>query len=330
MNLKQKLILILFISLLVPLGSSAQLLKRLNKGTSKREIRKRQDEADEKSSYNKFNKLQPMGKKTTKQRNDYLWSEGTANVVPHKGGDIAVVESSRYSPAKGSEIGASLGSMYWVPNLYYKKLWRSDTYYVASKHQLLSYAPMLHYASDRGSELLNNYDTIPNVLSLRNELIVSRPFLKQLSCGGAKQPYLVITLGLGVSFGYRFNNANVDSLVIKNKFLESRGGLVLGNNGYASIRLQGDYLITTSLYATLALRGLLSDHKYSNAFETNASVQYHFAPKFSVSGGMFMHYSSRKGFAILPLVDLKYHFGMRDSREEGLFSKKGYRTLKKK
>lgn len=330
MSIKWKPLVFSIVLLLIPLCASSQLFKRLNKGTSKRDIRKRQEEADKKSDYNKFNKLQAMGKKSTQKRNDFLWSAETANVVPYKGGDIAIVGTTRYSFTKGIEAGGSLGAMYFAPNLYLKKRWQTGKYYVASKHQLYTYTPLLYFAGNREWNLLNDYSDIPNVLAMKNELIISRPFLKQLSCGGAKQPFLVITLGVGVDYGYKFNRTNVDSLLIDNAFLESRGGVVLGDNGFGTIRLQADYLINTKLYATLAFRGIISDHNFSNAIEHNANIQYHFSPKFSISGGFLAHYSSREGFDIIPLMDLKYHFGLREGRDEGLFDKKGYKTLKKK
>jgi len=318
-------VLVIFI-LIVGVPCSAQFLGKLNKGTSKREIRKRQEEADKKSSYNKFNKLQPMGKKATLVRNDFLWSYSTANVVPDKGGDISLLFPSRISLGRSDEIGGSIGTMLFVPNLYYKKRWHNNKFMIASKHQLYSYTPLLYLFDRTNSNAIQNANSIPNTIALKNELIFSMPFLKEINCGATKEPYLIISAAIAIDFGIRVNQA--DSISLDNKFLTPRSGAVVGNNIFGTVRLQADYMIYNNLFLSAGIRGILSDNTYSNAIEHNAHVKYSLSPKVSVSAGYWLTLNTGGGTPILPIIDISYHFGLREGRSKGLFSKKGYNTLK--
>ncbi|GAF02428.1 hypothetical protein [Saccharicrinis fermentans] len=113
----------LFFMVLVLLASQHSFLmsQRRNKGTSKREIRKRQEDANKKSEYNKFNPLQPMGYKASNVRTDFVWSYETAGVVPQRAGDISIIMPSRFSVRKGVEFGTSLAGLGVVPAFYVKK-----------------------------------------------------------------------------------------------------------------------------------------------------------------------------------------------------------------
>ena len=139
-----KFILIIALIYTIPLKVESQRKSRRNKGTSKREIRKRQEEANKKSNYNKFNELVPMGSSASISRNDYIWSYETANTVPVNGGDISLFSPTRLSFKKGQEIGTSIGSAAFVPMIYFKRRWKSDKLYIATRHQAYSFYPGLH------------------------------------------------------------------------------------------------------------------------------------------------------------------------------------------
>lgn len=312
--------------LLVSISSNAQFWKKLNKGTSKKEIRKRQEEADKKSSYNKFNKLQPMGKKATLVRNDFIWSYSTANVVPEKGGDISLLFPSRISLGRSDEIGGSIGTMLFAPNLYYKKRWYNQKFMISSKHQVYTYTPLLYFFDRTNSNVIPANSNIPNTIAFKNELIFSMPFLKEINCGATKEPYLIISAAVALDFGVRVNNSI--PIELDSKFLTPRGGVVMGNNMFGTVRLQADYMIYNDLFLTAGFRGIISDNTYANSFEHNAHVKYSFSPKVSLSAGYWLSFNSGGGTPILPIIDISYHFGLREGRSKGLFGKKGYSTLK--
>ncbi len=293
---------------------------KLNKRTSRREIRKKQEKANENSDYNKFNKLVPMGSRVSTDRNDFIWSYESANVVPNRGGDISLIGPSRISLLPNLEIGSSLASLPFIPMLFVKKRWKNDQWVISTRHQLYSYYPLLDWLNKRENyKLIPEENTIPQVLALKNEFILSRAFSKELKCGSEKQPFLIATIGIAYDYGFALKETNVVSY--NNKFLNPRTGVVLGNNGFFQLRLQGDLYLKNGIYLTVAARGLLSDINYKYTIEQNSSVRFMLSPRFSFNLGYWINLGTGDGDNIVPTIDLTYHFGQRASREKGLFKR---------
>lgn len=300
---------------------NAQFGKKRNKATSKREIRKRQEEANKKSTYNRFNELQPMGKKASLLRTDYIWSYETANTVPEHGGDINLIIPSRFSTKQSVEFGTSIASIPFIPTIYIKKRWTKGKIYIATRHQVYSYSPLLYFAQEQEySSLFPTDAVVPNSYGLKNELIVSKPFLKDLKCGSTKQPFIIATAAIGIDYGFSTKSTDVD--VIPRKFFKQRSGPILGEGGFLSARLQGDFYLLQDLYLTVALRGLFSTPPYGHSIEQNSMIKYIISPKFSISLGYWATFGKGEELPIVPLFDLSYHFGHKQEREKGLFGKK--------
>ncbi len=315
-----KIILLFTFIIVVPLKLESQQKNRRNKGTSKREIRKRQEEANKKSDYNKFNELIPMGSSASIARNDYIWSYETANTVPLRGGDISVFSPTRLSYRRGQEIGTSIGSAAFIPMIYFKKRWKEDKIYIATRHQVYSFWPGLQIMKNNNYfQFIPENSEVPQVIAIKNELIVSKPFLKELKCGGVKQPFIIATAGISYDYGIKIKETDVK--LIDYKFLRSRNGVILGDAGFLSARIQGDFYLNQNLFLTVAARGLFANKDYGNSVEQNSLIRYKIAPKFSLSGGYWMNFGKGDGTMIVPLVDLTYHFGTREIREKGLFGK---------
>ncbi len=315
--LSNNITIIILIIFLFPFSLESQ---RKNKGTSKREIRKRQETANKKSNYNKFNELVPMGSAASIARNDYIWSYETANTVPLDGGNISLISPTRLCFRKGQEIGTSIGSAAFIPMLYYKRKWKEGKIYIATRHQLYSFLPGLQFMRNNNHfQFIPEDSSIPEVIAVKNELIVSKPFLKDLKCGSVKQPYIIITAGIAYDYGIKLSGTDVN--LIDYKFVRSRNGVILGDGGFLSARLQGDFYLNQNLYLTVAARGLFTNETYKNSFEQNSLIRYKISPKLSIDAGYWMNFGKGDGTMILPVFDITYYFGSREIREKGLFGK---------
>ncbi len=320
MRLKTKVMLMVFVMLSVATSEVLAQKRRRNKGTSKREIRKRQEEANEKSEYNKFNELQPMGHKSSQARIDYLWSYETANTVPVCAGDISLITPSRFSIYRGVEFGGSIGLLPIAPNFYLKKKWKEGKFYFSTRHQVYSYSPMLYWAQEYDAyNIFPGEERLPVTVALKNELLLSKPFLKDLKCGSVKQPFIIVTAGLAYDYGLPVEETSVK--IMPKKFLKQRSDLILGGGGMLSARLQGDFYLYQNLYLTTAIRGLFGSSNVGNSIENNSHLKLMISPRFSLSAGYWFTFGSGDETPVLPFFDITYHFGNKQGREKGLFGK---------
>ncbi len=316
-----RFILIIILIFILPFKLDSQQKSKRNKRTSKREIRKRQEEANKKSDYNKFNELIPMGSSASIARNDYIWSYETANTVPVRGGDISLFSPTRLSFRRGQEIGTSIGSAAFIPMIYLKKRWKEGKLYIATRHQAYSFYPGLQIMRNNNyHQFIPENSDIPLVIAIKNELIISKPFLKDLKCGSIKQPFIIATVGVSYHYGIKISGTDVK--LIDYKFIRPRNGVILGDAGFLSARIQGDFYINQNLLLTLAARGLFANNVYGNSIEQNSLIRYKISPKFSLSGGYWMNFGKGDGTFIIPIIDLTYHFGTREIRQKGLFGKR--------
>ena len=278
----------------------SQNTKRRNKGTSRREIRKRQEEANEKSQYNKFNELQPMGQKSSQARTDFVWSYETANTTPLNAGDVSLVGPSRFCFKRELELGGAIGTLPIAPSFYIKKKWAEGKIYIATRHQVYSYSPMLYWAQQlEYSSVFPLNETVPITIGLKNELILSKPFLKDLNCGSIKQPYIILTGAVGLDYGFSAEKTEVD--LMQRKLLRQRSGVILGEGGFITARLQGDFYLLEDLYATVAFRGLFSGSDEGNSVEQNSMLRFKLTPSFSLSGGYWLTLGKGAGSAVISI-----------------------------
>ncbi|MGQ1945564.1 hypothetical protein ACT3CD_00510 [Geofilum sp. OHC36d9] len=304
---------------LFPCESKAQL--RLFKKKSQavkatRELEKRRVKAGQNS--NSFNPLQPMGGSRNTQRDDFIWSDGTAYITARGNGNLSVATPSRLGIRSGYELQSLLGADYWVPNVMLKKGWQAKTWWWASRHGIYSAFPGLEWAQKRAFQsVVDSTTVIPPTLTLRNELMVSRPFFNALNCN-SKTPYLVLSAAVAADYGLSFKKNEL--VQIREHIVGSRYPALTGNGLLVTMRLQADANLTDALFIRGNLKYLMGEMRY-NAFEHEARVEYLFSSRASVSGGYIFsvgkYASSTLG--VLPFIDICFYFGRKAHVSNRLF-----------
>ncbi|MBI9061124.1 MAG: hypothetical protein JEZ14_04010 [Marinilabiliaceae bacterium] len=295
-----------------------------NKGTSKREMRKRQEEANKRNpNTNAFNPVQSMGARQNDARDDLLWHSESANTVYDKAGNISLTSPSRYGLKPGLELSSVLPLNYWVPNLFIKKRWLNTKWYISTRHGLYSGTPGFNWAQKNGYKTIADTSwAVPFLLTARNEIMLSRLISKNNTCSRA-QPYVIITLGLGADYGVAFDDNDLEE--IDEHFLANRSAPLTGNGLLTYAKLRADWQINGYLVLGGAFRYYYGDFTGQHAFEQQTDLQTFILPAFSVSIGYnlsYANYNLSKRMAIIPSFDLTWHFGRRQGREKGLFKSK--------
>jgi hypothetical protein len=306
-------------------GSYAQTGKKpkLNKRTSKREIKKRQEEARKKNKdTNAFNPLQPMGSTESLERDDIFWGSETANTVYVRAGNISLLTPSRYGIKQDLEISTVLGFDFWIPNAFIKKRWKNDRLKIATRHGLYSATPGLNWAQKQDlNDYVDSLAEIPFVISLRNEVFFSYAFYHDVGCI-QRQPFIILTLNLGVDGGIPIGNSTIDEF--EHHFLTNRSPALLGQGatGFAKLRL--DSKMYDYLYFATSMNFFYGTFTNNFGFENHTSIQTFFTKTFSVSAGFyvsFADYNLKNKAGILPFLDISWYFGQKESRQKGLFNK---------
>jgi hypothetical protein len=306
---------------LFPCESDAQI--RLFKKKSQavkatRKLEKRREETGQKTNY--FNSLQPMGEPRNNDRDDFIWSEGTAYISTEGNGNVSITTPSRLGITSGYELQSLLGADYWVPNIMLKKGWQAETWWWASRHGIYSALPGLEWAERRGIQsIVDSTTEIPPILTLRNELMVSRPFFNKLACN-SKTPYLVLSAAVAADYGFSFKKNEL--VQIREHLAGSRYPSLTGNGLLVTMRLQADANLTDDLFIRGNLKYFMGEMRY-NAFEHEARVEYLLSARLSVSGGYIFSvgkYASST-VCILPFIDICYYFGRKAHVSSRLFDK---------
>lgn len=270
------------------------------------------------AEFNPFNPLQPMGASNNFQRDDYLWSPETAYISFLHAGNVSVSTPSRWGVGSNLELQTLLGADYWVPNFLIKKGWHAKNFYWTSRHGLYSPTPGLRWAQNEGYQsIADSLVAIPQIISMKNELIVSRPFYDQINCN-SKIPFLIITGSVSLDYGISLEKNQLDNST--EHIIGSRHPSLTGNGLLIGLKLQADAFLMDDLYARGHMKYFMGQMKY-NAFEHRAYVEYLLNNHFSVSGGYFLsigQYASST-FMLLPFVDITFYFGSKPRRSSGLF-----------
>ncbi|MDI3520825.1 MAG: hypothetical protein PWR04_813 [Anaerophaga sp.] len=268
---------------------------------------------------NLFNPFQPSGSSVSELRDDYIWSAKTAATSYHKAGNISVTTPSRYGLKEGLELSTWLGIDYRVPNLFLKNEISRGKLWVSSLHGVYSSWPGLNNASENnGNFLADSVSDVPFILSLKNQLIFSRPFFSSLHCN-PHQPYLILSAALAFDYGISFDN---DSVYLKeDQFKTPRSMSYLGEGWLITLGLMGDWQIQPYLYARGEIRMLGGNFPGEISVEQQSSVEYFPVSDFSVSGGYIIGIGNidNKSLSILPFFDISFYFGKKQGRKRGLF-----------
>ncbi len=315
---------VLFI-LLCTIETTAQSNKKFKgkKGTSKREIRKRQQEEIKQDNSNVFNAKQAMGSRQNDNRDDLLWHGETANTIYKGAANISLISPSRYGLKTGLELSSYLPLNYWIPNIYIKKRWHNDNWYVASKHGLFSATPGLNWANNNGyTSIVDNVENIPFVLAMKNELLLSRLIINNDRCGKNK-PYIILSAGLGVDVGVPFGNSDLKE--IKGHFMANRSPAFTGSGYTAYLKARADWQMTNMLMLGGGLKYFRGNFSGNSALEHNLELQILVLPRLSFSLGYLLsvaNYTNTNGIAILPFLDITFYLGRKQARQKGLWGEK--------
>ena len=319
---------ILIAFLLIPAGVYSQSNKKqkLNKGTSKRQIKKRQKQAYERNrDTNAFNPIQPMGSRESKERDDIFWNSESANTVYKSSGNISLSTPSRYGLKQGLELSTVLGYDFFAPNIMLKKRWSNDKIIISSRHGLYSATPGFHWAQNSGHyDYVDSLATIPFVLTVRNEVFFSYALYHDVGCI-QKQPFIILTLNGGADFGIPFGESTMTEL--KHHFLTNRSPALTGQGVTGYVKARADWKTYDYLYLGTSFNFFFGNFTGNWAFENRTEMQTFITQSFSLSVGFSFsagqyEIPSKSNVAILPFFDLSWYFGQKESRQKGISSKK--------
>ncbi len=318
---------ILMFFLFVPAGIYAQTNKKpkLNKGTSKRQIKKKQKEAYKKNSdVNTFNPIQPMGSRQSAERDDIFWNSESANTVYKNAGNISLTTPSRYGIKQGLELSTVLGYDFWVPNLMLKKRWYNDRIIISTRHGLYCGTPGFHWAQKNGYyDFVDSLAIIPFILSVRNEIFFSYAIYYDVNCI-QRQPTIVLTLSGGIDFGIPFGESTLTE--INHHFLTNRSPALTGQGVTGYVKARGDWKAYDYLYLGTSFNFFFGNFTGNWSFENRTEMQTFITQNFSVSVGFVFsagqyNIPSKSNVTILPFIDITWYFGQKESRQKGLFNK---------
>jgi hypothetical protein len=307
----------LFFSISVPIEGQIWPFKKRNQAEkATRDLEKRKKEAEED---NLFNPFQPSGSSVSELRDDYIWSALTAATSYHKAGNVSVTTPSRYGLKEGLELSSWMGLNLLVPNLFLKNEIVRGGIRVSSLHGIYSSWPGLNNANkNNGNFLADSVSDVPLILSLKNQIILSRPYYSPLQCN-PQQPYLVLSAALAFDYGIPFNNDSV--FLKKDQFKTPRSVVYLGEGWLVTLTLRGDWQIQPYLYARGEIRTLRGNFQGKISVEQQSSVEYFPLSNLSVSAGYIIGIGNidNQSLSLLPFFDISFYFGKKQGRKRGLF-----------
>lgn len=271
---------------------------------------------------NAFNELQPMGSRQSYERDDFLWSSETAYSSLHKTGNISLTTPSRLGLKNGLELSTILPFNYWVPNLMVKKTHYNGKILIASRHGLYTPTPGLKYAqSHKYQTIADSTVDVPHIITVRNELIVSKPFGGDGTCSGTR-PFLIITAAVSLDAGIPFEKNELSH--IDEHILGSRSPALAGKGLLVSGRLRADAEITNTMFLEGGFKFFFGEFNGDMAMEHHAGLQNFIFKNTSVTLGYILsvgNFSTSK-VKLYPSFDVTWYFGSKPGRPRGLFDKK--------
>lgn len=271
---------------------------------------------------NAFNELQPMGSSLSRERVDYLWSSETAYAATKKTGNVSIITPSRLGLGQGLELSTLLPANYWVPNLMLKKKHYNKKLLVSTRHGLYSATPGLLWAQKRGYQTIaDSIAKVPGIVSLRNELIVSKPFGGDEICDSGR-PYLIFTAAASADVGIPFEKNYLNH--IDEHILGSRSPALTGKGWLFSGRLRVDAELTNSMFIEAGIKGFFGNFQGGRSLEQHAGLQSFILPNVSFTLGYVFSVGnfSNSNFKLYPSFDLSWYFGSKPGPSRGLFDRK--------
>ncbi len=112
------------------------------------------------------------------QAGDEIWSEGTAQTLPHGRREVGIFSPWRYGRTDRVEIATHRISNLLIPNVRVKFNWpRTDGWLLASRHSLVYPTPLLRAISREGTGgIISPEFEIPPIITTRQEILITREF----------------------------------------------------------------------------------------------------------------------------------------------------------
>ncbi|TCO10899.1 hypothetical protein [Natronoflexus pectinivorans] len=319
MSGKHAIFVILIITALIPAELEAQVWpfrRRSQAERATRDLERRQRETGQQTNF--FNPLQPFGSRRNNDRDDHIWSPETAYLSIPQTGNVSITNPSRLGINSKYELQSLLGASYWVPNLMIKRRIHSGEIYWATRHGIYVPTPGLNWAQNKGyHSYVDTTAAIPHIVAIRNELIVSKPFMDDVSCVQGI-PWLIITAGLSADYGLSLESNDLSA--IDEHIIGSRSAPLTGKGLLIIARLRADARLNDFTFIEGGFRYFNSTH-HNNGFEHHAALNYFAAKNFSISPGYLLsigNFGSSK-VKIYPSLDLTWYFGQKSRRGGRIF-----------
>jgi hypothetical protein len=215
-----------------------------------------------------------------------------------------------------------MGLNYWVPNLFIKKNYLHKKWILSSLHGVYSATPGLSYIENGQPNLLaDSVSNAPLLVSIKNQIILSRPFYNALDCKSG-QPYLILSGGIALDLGFPFSDEQI--LIPDEHLITPRSKAYTGEGWLLTTNAQADWTMTSSIFGHAAIRILQNDFPRIAAIEQQTSAELFFNRHFSGSIGYILSFGNlgNNMFQVWPFLDLSYYFGKKKERERSLFKRK--------
>lgn len=294
--------------------------KRSQAAKATEDLGKRKAEAKE---GNAFNELQPMGSSRSRERDDFIWSSETAYTTPLKNGNISLLTPSRLGIKGSMELSSLLAPVVWVPNLMIKRThFNHKDILIATRHGLYSPTPGLIWAQKKNYQtIVDSLATVPHIITIRNELIVSKSFGGGFSCSSSR-PTLVVTAALAADLGIPFEEDELKQ--IDEHVLGSRNPALTGRGLLLNARIRADAELSSTMYLEGGFKFFFGDMIGNMAMEHHAGVQNFIHKNTSVTLGYVLSFGnfSTANIKLYPSFDLTWYFGLKPGASRGLFGRK--------
>ncbi|MFO8001895.1 MAG: hypothetical protein R6U46_11670 [Marinilabilia sp.] len=312
-------IFVLFLFLLQGMVCDAQFWPFNQKSSEEKATEKLEERKQDAGEGNLFNPLQPLGMRSGDSRDDHIWAASTAAVSYHKAGNISITSPSRYGISSRTELLSWLGLTPWVPNIFFKRQISGGDWWISSLHGVYtSYPGFKRVEQGRDTFLADSLLVVPEVVSLKNELLLSRPFYSGIDCRPG-QPYLVLSASLGIDVGLPLSEGDV--WLEKKHFFTPRSKAYSGEGWMMALSVRADWQASRNLFLRGELRALAGNFPGNPGWEHQASGEYFLLNNISVSGGYVVGFgdSGASNPGLLPFIDVSFYFGNKQSRKSGLF-----------
>ena len=253
-----------------------------------------------------------------------LLTVGTAYTIPQSHMDVSIFRPARYGISNTFEVSAQPFVFLVFPNAQVKKTWYKRKFAIASVHGLNYPSLSLNMLRKRDKEGYIPFDSlVPQMITFKNELIVSKMLKKKTTCEAAN--YL-LSVKIGAQFAWQFKKGNIPAMekpviypltsIYQKKLLWYAGVDIDAHlNSWINFSADVDFMSVKFNMEDIAI-----EHK--------AMIMLPLTNSLMLLGGYKFFYgtypSGNTQIAVYPLIDVswKYIFKPKKARELDLFENK--------